>query len=851
MASIPITATPPRIQYIASAGQTVFNVPYIFFSPTDLNVYYTPVNTVPSDLANILIYNVNYTVTQNFVTYTGTITLNVAANAGDHITIVRNMPNSRANFYAQGGSFTSIAVNTDFESEVLMIQQNTMYDKAVTPHYNLCATPIFPNDIFLPVLAASQIWAKDPTNTFMEAIGIPSGGGAGDIVFPVTNNAIAKFQGTAGLIASSGVLIDSSNNVTGINNLTIGTIIAGLWNGTIISPTFGGTGINNGTNTLTLAGNHALTGAFASTFVITAPTTVTFPTSGTLATTSQLPTFPLAANLGGTGISNAAASTITLAGPITTTGAFGATFNFTGTTSVTFPTSGTLSTTTGTVTAVTGTAPIASSGGNTPAISLNGTATAGQVLQSATATTTAYSTATYPATTTINQLLYSSAANVIGGLVTANSGLLVTSNAGVPSILAGPGTTGQILQSNTAASPSFSTASYPSTTTINQILYSSAANTVAGLATANSGTLVTSSTGVPSIASLAAMQVLIGVTGGTPAVGFIPGVNRIVNGDQQVWQRGAGGAATFAVPASTTQYCSDRYQISTTASQISTVSQVAGAVAGQWLCKVQRNSGQTGTGNLIYGTSLTNDMCNEIAGNTCTVSISLKAGANFSGASSQVRIYMLTGTGANKSGIGGAFTGNTVVLNQLQTITTTLTNYTFSTGALGAGVTQAFLGFYWVPSGTAGVDDSVSFTDHQFEASPVQTPYDRRNFNDALIRCQPFFQKSFFYGTAPAQNIGQTTGEEWFTQSIAGALTNFSPYIHYNGRMFTTTPALTFFSPSAATAQAYNETAGSACTATSSTNPSDRGFGISTTPAVGTTAGQVIGFHWTSDADVV
>ena len=62
----------------------------------------------------------------------------------------------------------------------------------------------------------------------------------------------------------------------------------------------------------------------------------------------------------------------------------------------------------------------------------------------------------------------------------------------------GAGTTGQVLQTNTGADPTWSTATYPSTTTINQLLYSSSANTVAGLATANNGTLITSNTGVPS-----------------------------------------------------------------------------------------------------------------------------------------------------------------------------------------------------------------------------------------------------------------------------------------------------------------------------------------------------------------
>lgn len=60
------------------------------------------------------------------------------------------------------------------------------------------------------------------------------------------------------------------------------------WTGQL-SPSRGGTGINNGTNTLTLGGNLTTSGAFDSTFTMTGATNVTFPTSGTLATTSQIP----------------------------------------------------------------------------------------------------------------------------------------------------------------------------------------------------------------------------------------------------------------------------------------------------------------------------------------------------------------------------------------------------------------------------------------------------------------------------------------------------------------------------------------------------------------------------------
>jgi hypothetical protein len=83
--------------------------------------------------------------------------------------------------------------------------------------------------------------------------------------------------------------------------------------------------------------------------------------------------------------------------------------------------------------------------------------------------------------------------------------------------------TGAVLMSNGVGSdPGFSTATYPATTTVSQILYSSSTNTVAGLTTANSATLVTTNAGVPVMsATMTNGQMIIGSTGATPAAGTI------------------------------------------------------------------------------------------------------------------------------------------------------------------------------------------------------------------------------------------------------------------------------------------------------------------------------------------
>jgi hypothetical protein len=82
----------------------------------------------------------------------------------------------------------------------------------------------------------------------------------------------------------------------------------------------------------------------------------------------------------------------------------------------------------------------------------------------------------------------------------------------------GAGTTGQVLQTNTGADPTWSTATYPSTTTINQILYSSSANTVAGITAGANGVLISSSSNVPSwLADGTTGQILTATTGSPPS----------------------------------------------------------------------------------------------------------------------------------------------------------------------------------------------------------------------------------------------------------------------------------------------------------------------------------------------
>jgi len=79
--------------------------------------------------------------------------------------------------------------------------------------------------------------------------------------------------------------VDIASTYVGQSSITtLGTITTGTWNGTILGPTYGGTGINNGSFTITLGGNLTTSGAFDTTLTVTGTTNVTLPTTGTLAT---------------------------------------------------------------------------------------------------------------------------------------------------------------------------------------------------------------------------------------------------------------------------------------------------------------------------------------------------------------------------------------------------------------------------------------------------------------------------------------------------------------------------------------------------------------------------------------
>jgi hypothetical protein len=99
-------------------------------------------------------------------------------------------------------------------------------------------------------------------------LGTPASGNLANCTFPTLNQ---NTTGSAATLTTARAIY--GNNFDGSAALT-----------QAITGTYGGTGVNNGANTITIAGNVTHAGAFTQSFTATANTSLTLPVTGTLAT---------------------------------------------------------------------------------------------------------------------------------------------------------------------------------------------------------------------------------------------------------------------------------------------------------------------------------------------------------------------------------------------------------------------------------------------------------------------------------------------------------------------------------------------------------------------------------------
>lgn len=230
-------------------------------------------------------------------------------------------------------------------------------------------------------------------------------------------------------------------------------------------------------------------------------------------------------------------------------------------------------------------------------------------------------------------------------------------------------------------------------------------------------------------------------TGGA-VVPFAAGKNKIINGGFDIWQRGT----NISIAAlSSTIYCADRWNTSTGTNQATTISRQTTSDTTnlpniQYCARVQRNSGQTGTGLYFLSQSMETSTSIPLAGKTVTFSFYARAGANYSATSNVLGVYIYTGTGTDQN-VLVAYTGQANT-NTSVTLTTTWQRFTFTT-SIPSTATEISTLFGFTPTGTAGAADYYEVTGIQLESGSVATPFQTATgtIQGELAACQRYFQR--------------------------------------------------------------------------------------------------------------
>jgi hypothetical protein len=162
---------------------------------------------------------------------------------------------------------------TELKGATFFVMEGTSYQNTSWTQSNTYLTD-FTGQTWVQFSGASSVTA---------GAGMVANGNAFDIV------------GTSNRILVNTNSIDIDSNYVGQSSITTVSsttgITTGAWKATIIDPTYGGTGVNNGSKTITLGGSLTTSGAYTTTLTSTANTSVTLPTTGTLATLTGTETF--------------------------------------------------------------------------------------------------------------------------------------------------------------------------------------------------------------------------------------------------------------------------------------------------------------------------------------------------------------------------------------------------------------------------------------------------------------------------------------------------------------------------------------------------------------------------------
>lgn len=242
--------------------------------------------------------------------------------------------------------------------------------------------------------------------------------------------------------------------------------------------------------------------------------------------------------------------------------------------------------------------------------------------------------------------------------------------------------------------------------------------------------------------------------------------NLIINGGFDFWQRGA------SITTSARGYTADRFLAfrggglgNITVSQQN--SDVESSVPN--CARIQRPNGDANTGAvdangaMFFGSVLESVTSRGLRGKKSTLSFSIRKGSGSN--SDNMLVKVMSGTGVDEPGQGSsAFTGESVVVNVTESITSVSSSFTRYTYTFDVPSNSNQLQFYvsFSTNGTAGTDDYIEIKEVQLNEG-AQAPQDfqrsGRTLAGELQLCQRYYEKSYNVDIDPgsASNDGIIT----------------------------------------------------------------------------------------------
>ena len=358
--------------------------------------------------------------------------------------------------------------------------------------------------------------------------------------------------------------------------------------------------------------------------------------------------------------------------------------------------------------------------------------------------------------------------------------------------------------------------------------------------------------------------VSLGSGGGSAPPGGYTYRNKLINGDMRIDQRNVGTSLSLS---SAFLYSVDRWKIVMNNSTGSIAQQSSTAPAGfSNSLKITIGTGASpaaGDFNVLRQTLEGYNVAEWSFGNASPASITLSFWVQ-SSITGTFSVGFENGAG-NRTYIGQYTISSTNTWTQETVTLTGDSSGTWQTGNgpgcflnfdLGSGSSFEVTPNTWTSanalraSGNAILVATSSATFYitgvQLETGSTATAFERPSWAAMIALCQRYFQKSFSYATKPAQ----ASGISGMAVGMAGRASTSSEfiYIKYSAPM-RTAPTLTTYNPTNANSQIWDASIPADCFSTGPYAPGDSGATIGTTGNSSTGVGDLLGVHWTADAD--